>query len=304
MEIFFVSLPIFFIVFAGWILRRLQVVKDEWLHALNQFAYYVSLPALIISSFWSIDFSKKETIETLGASLFTVLAFCAVVFFILSAIKIETQKKAAIFIAATVGNTVYMGFPLVELGCGKAFLTQGALIAVIYLVVPLLVSIFVIRYWHDKRHQVLKHVVELAKNPLTISMLVGVIMSFMSLKGQWWSSLTRAIQMLGSTASPVALFALGAFLYGRFLKKDIFSVALASGIKMILFPLIVFGGMFYAFKTSDIRVFALLASTPVAVTTFVIAERYKLDESLIANAIIFSTLLSFIVAPIILLIFS
>lgn len=310
MAIFLISLPIFIIIFLGWILKKYQVVNDEWVHILNNFAYYVSLPAIIISSFWGIDFTDTAILKVVFASLFTILFFCLLIFFLLSLIRMSPQLKATIFVAATVGNTIYMGFPLVELGLGRNFLSMAAVIGVIYLIIPLLISIFAIRFWHDKRHRVWAHVWELLRNPLTLSTLAGVILSFINFPGQLAggdlpvaSEIKKSVAMLGATASPVALFALGAFMYGRFAKKDMGPVVLISGLKMLAFPLVIFLSGFYLLKTADLKVFSLLASTSVAVTTFVIAEKYNLNQSLVGNSIIISTILSFIIAPLILLIF-
>jgi hypothetical protein len=112
--------------------------------------------------------------------------------------------------------------------------------------------------------------------------------------------------MLGLTASPVALFTLGGFLYGRFLKENLNLVILASFLKMIAFPVMIFLGSyyllnFYALPAADLKVLILLSSMPVAVTTFVIAERFNLNRALVGNSILISTIFSFIVAPLVIL---
>ncbi|PIR44258.1 hypothetical protein COV23_00785 [Candidatus Wolfebacteria bacterium CG10_big_fil_rev_8_21_14_0_10_31_9] len=303
MNIFLISLPLFIIIFLGWLLKKYQIVSNDWIHILNNFAYYVSLPAIIISSFLVIDFSNSAILKIVFISAFTVLFFCLLIFFVLSILKISTELKATIFVVATIGNTIYMGLPLVELGLGNKFLPMSAVIGVIYLIIPLLISIFAIRFWHDKRHKVWAHVWELLKNPLTLSIFAGVILSFLNFNFPVANEIKKSITMLGSTASPIALFALGAFIHGRFMKKDIKTVSFVVFLKMILFPLAIFLSGFYLLKTSDLRVFSLLASTPVAVTTFVIAEKYNLNQSIVGDSIIISTILSFIVAPLILLIF-
>ncbi|OGM97198.1 hypothetical protein A2532_02745 [Candidatus Wolfebacteria bacterium RIFOXYD2_FULL_48_11] len=72
---------------------------------------------------------------------------------------------------------------------------------------------------------------------------------------------------------------------------------------MIVFPLVVFGIYAYFAKGVSAEIPVLLATMPVAVTTFVIAEKFKLNTALVGNAIVFATLMSFITAPIILLLF-
>ncbi|MBI3638375.1 hypothetical protein HY227_01365 [Candidatus Wolfebacteria bacterium] len=81
MSIFLISLPVFLIIFSGWILKKIKIAKDEWIHILNQFAYYVSLPALIIASFWDVDFASKNFLAITGISFITIILFSAVIFF-------------------------------------------------------------------------------------------------------------------------------------------------------------------------------------------------------------------------------
>ena len=103
--------------------------------------------------------------------------------------------------------------------------------------------------------------------------------------------------MLGSAASPIALFILGGFLYGKFMKKNLGLVALSSFLKIAAFPLFVTAFLF-AFKIGDPKAAVLMASMPVAVTTFVISEKFKLDSALVGNAVLLSTALSFLAVPI------
>ncbi|MEK7634458.1 MAG: AEC family transporter [Patescibacteria group bacterium] len=302
MSTFLISLPIFLIVLSGWLLRKFKIVTDDWVHILNVFAYYVSLPALIVASFWEINFLSKESWNIIFLSLLTLGLFSLAVFILLHFIQINKNLKTAIFLTATVGNTIYMGFPLVELGFGKESISTGALIGVIYLVIPILISIFIIRYWHNKEHNVAKEVLAFIKNPLMISVFAGVILSFLkiaSIDNFLIFSVKKSISMLGATASPIALFTLGAFLYGRFLKKDLGLAFFVSFLKIICFPIIVFITIFYFFKPESSQILILLSSMPVAVTTFVIAEKFNLNKELVGNSLFISTVLSFIVIPII-----
>jgi predicted permease len=105
--------------------------------------------------------------------------------------------------------------------------------------------------------------------------------------------------MLGLTASPVALFALGGFIYGRFLKKDLELVFLISLLKTAILPLFIVAGSLILFKADSLKIIVLLSSMPVAATTFVIAEKFNLNKELVGNSILISTIVSFVVAPII-----
>lgn len=297
---FFITLPIFLIVAAGWLMRKLNIVKESWISVLNSFTYYVSLPALIVVSFWDINFLDKKSLEIILWSLLAVLVFSLIVFLLLSIFKINKNLKAAVFLSATVGNTVYMGFPLVNMAFGENYLSKGVLIGVIYLVVPLLISIFAIRYWHSNEHSLSRQLKDFFKNPLMISVCAGIILSFINFDIAAVNSVKKSFTMLGATASPVALFTLGEFLYGKFLKKDLGLVFFVSFLKIICFPFAVFLVFSYFSKTESFQISTLLSSMPVAVTTFVIAEKFYLNKDLVGNSIFISTVLSFLIIPLIL----
>lgn len=305
MQAFLISLPIFLIIFSGWLLKKYKIVTDDWIHILNQFAYYVSLPALIITSLWSIDFSSRNSWNFIFLSLATVILFSLLVFIILSFSSLSHSKKTAIFLGATVGNTVYMGFPLIEFGFGKENLLSGALISIIYLIIPILISIFIIKYWQDRSHKILNQLKDFFKNPLIVSVFVGFVLSFLKIDFSLIDAIKKSFSLLGVTASPVALFALGGFLYGRFLKKNLNLAFTASILKTAIFPLFVILFMSYFVKTNSDSsgVFILLASMPVAITTFVIAEKFKIEEELIGNSILISIIISFFIIPLIIYLF-
>mgnify|MGYP001619630534 CR=1 FL=1 len=299
----FISLPIFFIVFGGWLLRKKGIINDNDIRSLNSFAYYVSLPALIAVSLWNIDFLNGENWRIIKFSFFTIASFSLILLLLLSVIKINKDLKAAIFLTAVTGNTIYMGFPLIELSFGKGYLPAGTLIGTIYLIIPLLISIFVIRYWHNREHKLSKELAEFVKNPLIISTVAGIALSFLKIDFPAIDGFKKSLLMLGATASPVALFVLGGFLYGKFLKKDLGLVACSSILKLAAFPVFIAAVYFYLFKVSNFQVAALLASMPTAVTTFVISEKFKLNSALVGNVILASTILSFIVVPLIVYLF-
>mgnify|MGYP001566021250 CR=1 FL=1 len=303
MSMFLITLPIFLIVAAGWLMRKFNIVKESWISVLNGFAYYVSLPALIIASFWDINFLDKKSLEIILWSLLAVSAFSLIIFLLLSIFKIKNDLKAAIFLSATVGNTIYMGFPLVSMVFGENYLSKGVLIGVIYLVIPLLISIFAIRYWHSNDHSLSRQLKDFFKNPLMVSVCAGIVLSFVNFDIAAINSVKKSFAMLGATASPVALFTLGEFLYGKFLKKNLELVFFVSSLKLVLFPLAVIFISFYFFKRVDFKVLTLLSSMPVAVTTFVIAEKFHLNKDLVGNSIFISTVLSFLIIPLILFLF-
>lgn len=295
MEIILVAIPIFLIIFFGWLLARVHIADAVWAHVLNAFAYYVSLPALVVSAFWVLDFAHPQTLLIFVRSASVILLFMFVVLALLAFLPIKRPTKAAIFLVATCGNTIYMGIPIVSglVGDGAHLI----FIASILLIFPIVFSIGIVRWWSDSGHSLSFHLLRFLKNPLFISFVVGIGISFVPLVGVW-SFVYETLLILGSTASPVALCALGIFLYKRFLKRRLSLALGASFLKLLAFPFFVWLVLDLAHISFDPALF-LFAAMPAAVTSFVIAEQFKLDATLVGNVVVFSTIFSFISIPLV-----
>ena len=299
-----ISLPLFLIILSGWLIQRFGAMRGDWIHQANAFAYNIALPALVIVSLWNIDFRDTTLLGSLGFSVVSLGIFLILLFLGLSMSRLGNDLKATIFLTAGTGNALYLGVGLIQLGFGDKYLASGTLLSSVYFIMPFVLSILAIRYWHMKNHSLSDEIVEFIKNPLVIAVAVGVALSFVSTaEHPLIGTIKQALGMLGSTSSPVALIALGGFLYGRVFKKDIGKVALITVIKMIVLPVSAFALYKLFYGQGNVEIPVLLASMPVAVTTFVIAERFKLNTTLVGSSIVFSTIVSFFIVPIVLLLF-
>jgi predicted permease len=303
MQTVLISLPIFLIIFSGWFFRKVAIVDKTWVTTLNGFAYYIALPSLIVSSFLSVDFFDSNTWTLAFESITIVILFSLFVFLVLLPFKMDRGIKNAVLLGSMVGNTVFLGFPLIEINFGVGYLSQSALIGSFLLIVPILLAMVFIQHQNvSQAFSFKREFFEFIKNPLVLSVVVGVLLSLLHPDYVLFESITKTLSMLGSTASPIALFALGAFLCGKS-KNNIGILLLVSFFKLLVFPLGAILVSLYVFKQGDVKVLTLLSSMPVAVTTFVIAEKCGLDEKLIGDSILVSTILSFFVVPIIVFFF-
>jgi predicted permease len=291
-------LPIFIVVAIGYLLRKLGVVKNQWVSALNGFVYYVALPALIIKNISLLDWSSSETLKVVGWNIGLLIIASAVFVLLLAAFRIKKQYRAVIFLGAIVGNSVYLGFPLVSrmLGyqIGSNEFSIMSLAGVVQLVFGMVIALVVIEFLYSNTKDVKKIAKHISRNPLVIASFAGIVLSFVSFSGNIEQAINDTLLLLALTASPVALFALGAFLSGHKVKKDIPLIGLTVGLKLIALPLIayiLFENVIQAGETVRLSTI-LLASMPTAVTAFVLSESYKLDATFVAVTMLVSTILS------------
>lgn len=290
-EIVSIVLPIFLIIAAGFLMRRWGIVREDWVHVLNGFVYYVSLPAVVLISFWQIEW--KNIIPLLAVNGLGMVAFAGLLIFALFFSKASGKIKVALFMAALVGNTVYMGFPILG-GAFGAEASHGVVgAATLQLVLGLVLSVLAVEFWVVKAKRFKIYILDFIKNPLIISLGLGVLFSLIWRTGLVAEMVQKPVSMLGATASPLALFVLGSFMSGKFISRNLGLAFSSSVVKLLFFPLFMMplAWVFYR-PLNDVLITLLVSSMPVAATTFVLAEKYGLDEKLVANSIIISTVLS------------
>jgi len=104
---------------------------------------------------------------------------------------------------------------------------------------------------------------------------------------------SRITGLLGKAMIPVMLLTLGVQLSEINKFKFSFDVILASGIRLILAPLIALGlTLFFSLSGMEIRSGILQAGMPVAVLGSIIAIEYDVAPEFVTTTVLFSTLMS------------
>jgi predicted permease len=295
MQILQIVLPVFAIIAFGYYLKKSKIAEDSWVHALNGFAYFVALPAIIVSSFWNVNWQKPDLLETVGLNALLMVSFGALLMLILQATKLKKELKASILITSVVGNTIYMGFPLGRSAFGEENFSLVAGAGSVHLVLGIALGILAAEFWTAKRHGLKNYFLDFIKNPLIVSLIVGIVLSLINPSGTIFGIVKDTVKMLGATASPVALFVLGAFLYGKFSRLNVPLITVSTFLKLAVFPAFMyFATKLFGLQSPQVEISALLSGMPAAATTFVIAEKFKLDKTFVADVMLFTTAFSLI----------
>lgn len=299
LEIIKITFPVFAIIALGYFLRRHKLLSDNNIHVLNLLVYYVSLPAIIFISFYNLDWTRAANLKILGFNLVLLIVISFLTLILLSFTNLKPIYKAAIFSASIVGNTVYIGFPLAQKAFDANLYNNFLIAATPQLVFGIIIAVLVYEFYVIKSKNFKTYFFDFIKNPLVISLFLGVIFSLTQIKGGFINTLLSPIQMFAATASPIALLALGGFLRGRYDHSDFVNSLFVSTIKLVLFPLILFvlAKYFLSFPSEPS---ILAASMPTAATVFVIAEKYNVVPKFIASTLFLTTVISIFSVSIIL----
>jgi predicted permease len=177
-------------------------------------------------------------------------------------------------------------FPTVE---GERLAILSASFVSVVGVSTALIFLETYRLEQNRRWRILLPLKRLAKNPLILSILCGIIVSLSGLVIP--SPLQTTLHMLGKTTSTVAIFMLGVFLYGRRYAK-LGTAFKLSTLRMIFLPALALLISKFVFKLPDMEqsVLVLMHSMPLAISMIILSQRYDFYKEMIASVILVSSI--------------
>lgn len=301
-DVLAISVPFFALIFAGFGVRATGLFDNDGAHTLAKFAFYVALPPMM---FIKVAVSDPADIFNWGFvwryESATILLFLGTAYLSRSLFGFERLTSGVFGLNIAYPNYGYIGVPLCILALGDA----AALPMALLLFADTIVLLMILAYFAANTKQGLVQAVprilaEMMRNPLLISVVAGLGYAAIGVEMPLIAS--RILNMLADAAPPVALFALGATLYGQPIRAAAAEVSTISLFKLVVHPVLV-TGLFLLIPGQDIlwiKVAILSACLPVAANVFMLADHYQTYAGRTASAIFASTLLASLTVPVVL----
>ena len=293
-----VVLPIFALIFAGWLARRIGVLGPQATSELNRFVVYLALPVLLFDIIaharWA-EVWQPGFVATFGLG-------SGLVFALTLAIRLRRPRHLAD--AAIDGlnggyaNAGFVGFPLAAVALGRDALAPTLIATIMTVCVLFAVAIILIEVGLQtetrRHHLVLKVARSLSRNPLLLAPVLGALIPIAGLSIP--APAESFLKLLGGAASPCALIALGLFLAEKRenARPDVGSAALLVVFKLVLQPAVTWVLATAVFGLTPLltHTAVLLAALPTGTGPFMLAEFYKREADITSNVVLVSTVLS------------
>lgn len=220
----------------------------------------------------------------------------------------RTLDHQAIFgMSAGFSNTVLVGIPILLTAYGPDATLPIFLLIAFHssTLMPLTTILIQIKQGGEISvgRQVRSVALELVKNPIIMGLLLGLVANLMGLVLP--TGIDRTVELLGSSAIPCALFAMGASLAGYPLMGDVTPAVLLTAIKLILHPLLVWILAVPVFGLDGIwvPVAVTMAALPTGVNAYLFGARYDAAPGVAARTVLLSTFFSLGTISLILVLF-
>lgn len=281
-------IPMFSMLMIGVIVRRLKILNDTELTHVNAMVFKTLFPILMFNNTYNIDLSEVMDLKLI---IFAVSLVLSIYFFaLLFVLKIEknNKKRGAMIQAIYRSNFVIMGLPVAINLAGEG--NVGATTILIAIIVPLynVLAVITLESFRGSKVNFKKVLKGVAKNPLILGTLVGLIFSIFSINIS--KVLEKTISQISAAATPMALIVLGASFNLKSIEKEYKSLIICIMGRLIVVPGIALSiaalvGIRGIGFISLIGIFA----SPCAVSSYTMAQQMDSDGVLAGNTVIFTS---------------
>jgi predicted permease len=308
MSLFFdiinIVLPVFSVIVLGWLLRRFKLIDDVFLHQTNRLVYYVGLPLLLFYKIGTADFFASFN----GRLVFGSVAAVTITFFasyLYASLRSYPPAARGTFSqGAFRGNIAYMGLALCLNAYGEPGLTRAGILMGFLVPFLNLFAILALLWPHrgdGEKRDGFFWARQIAFNPLILASFIGILWSFLALPVPLLAE--RSLKIATGMTLPLALIAIGGSFSLAKLQGDLMRAGLSTGIKIIWMPMLAALLLLaLGVRGTDLGIGVLVAGTPAATATYIMAHQMKGDAELAGSIVMLSTMLSAVTYTVALLI--
>ncbi|MCG6189430.1 AEC family transporter [Maribellus maritimus] len=291
-------LPLFLIIFAGLIFSKTKAASETWVDILNKYALWIGFPALVIASLMNLEVEGESYLKLILLNSAYIVISMLLAFPVARIFKLSKRMRSSLFLVFSFGNVAYLGIPVLFNAFGTEVLPTAAILSAVYLFWLLTLGIILIESNSKKEIDIKKIGLNLVKNPLLISIFIGLLIVFFKLKLPM--IFEETINLFSNSVTAVVLFSLGIFLGfnkvghpGEWIQVFIFAV-----LTMLVLPFIYYLSIKQAgLDSMQFDASILDASMPLGVTPYALAVQYKLETTVVARIVVLATSLSIFTIP-------
>lgn len=299
MRILETLLPVFFLIGLAYVLGRRGWLSREFFHQLNWVIYWISLPALIVSSLIGATQIPPDTLPLIG--IFTAATLTVVVLGIGVArlLGLPREHLGTFLQSVFRGNLAYTGLPILLFAVRNQSPAQvDAVVAqAVFLFAPTMVLyntlavLLLLGYRRGFSGGEWKRIIlEILRNPLILASALGALLFVLAVPLP--AILTNTLSLAGQMASPAALLCVGGAMAFVSLQGRHCSSLTAALLKCAALPAITLAfANYFALTPTALLVVLIFSACPTAVASYMMAKQLHGDEALAAGSIVLSTLL-------------
>lgn len=297
MEDFFysinVTLPIFLVMVVGWAMKQKGMLNDNFVSVANRFNFSVTLPVMVFRDIAAVDIA--------GTFDLIYVLFCAVsssiCFWMIwggTKLFLKDQPMRGAFVQASFrSSAAVMGLAFIENIYGSSAMGPMMIIGAVplYNIYSVIVLAFEGRNEGTGLSKVRQAAIGIVKNPIIIAIFLGIAVALLGI--EFPTVIDKTTDNIARMATPLALIAMGAGFEGKEALKKIKPTLWASGIKLILQPLVFIPvAVMMGFTGEKLIAILIMLAAPATPSCYIMAKNMNNDGELTASIVVMTTLLA------------
>jgi predicted permease len=244
----------------------------------------LSVPALIFTALMKSDLDPAALTTV---SLAAVVAYGALTVVFWAIVRGMGMERRTYLAPLIFGNTGNVGLPLALFAFGQAGLGYAVVIFAVMILWSFTFGVWLVAGGGSPWRVV--------REPAMLATVLGAVFLWQGWQTPLW--LTHSLDLLGQIAIPMMLITLGVAVarlsHGRMGR----AVWISLGRAVVCLAVAMAVGWAFALEPVAFAVLILQVATPIAVTSYMLAEKYGADAEAVAGLVIASTLLSVVTLP-------
>jgi len=274
--------PVFLLAAIGFAWVKLGF--DYRIEFVTRLAMTLSVPCLIFVALMQTDIAPDAltTVSLAAVAAYGLVTVGCFIMVKLGRMDVRTYLAPLIF-----GNTGNLGLPLALFAFGDEGLGYAVVVFAIMAIYSFTFGVWLVSGGGS--------LIKVIKEPLVAATLLGAL--FLVMDWETPRFLTNTIELIGQMAIPMMLITLGVAV-ARLKPRSVTPAVVTSVIKAALcIGAAWLAGTWFALDPIPLAVLILQVSTPVAVTSYLLAVKYEADADAVAGLVVVSTLLSVAYIP-------
>ena len=292
---FNVIAPVFFLMVLGYLMVNYTSLADRKLtKQANAIVFKIFLPCMLFYNVYQSDIGAeihsriKLCIWAAGGLLILFVLLCLIV---PKVVKQENQQGVVIQ-GIFRSNYVIFGVAVVQNMYGVKSTTTAATLSAILVPMYNFLAVVALSIFGEKRETDWKKIIlDIVKNPLIISSVLGIIFSLLGIRLP--TAVDTTVQDLAKLSTPIAFMILGGDLDFSKVRGNLKVASVVLTIKLVILPLIMIPMIvMMGYRDADLLSGLLAYQTPVAVSSYIMAQQAGADGQLAGQLVVFSSVLS------------
>ena len=278
----------------GFAVVRLKLADRPFMDRLNTLNYKVFFPFLMFNNVYSAKPENMPSLKLILTGVISVTLLVVLMMIVVPKIVKENPRRGVVIQGIFRSNFIIYGIPLTTYVFGAERSSICGMMILIMVSLFNIAAVIVLETFREGgKVRFIKLLLGIIKNPILQGCLVGLV--FFLLKIRLPSFIASPVSSLAGVATTLALVILGANLKFDELKKNARIVSIVLTVRLILLP-VVMVAFAYLIGLRGVELFLILMifGTPVATSSYPIAQNMGGDGQLAGQLVFVSTVASLV----------